>query len=330
MRMSPCRSIILLIALALAAGTAGCSFLRSVFGEDQGYLFSGYDTLALPGEEIDVKVRLQSGSFLRDKHGVPLRFQQDGRLLGAARTDDDGYAAVRFKPPAPGDYIVTAEAVPGSLKTASLSPVEALVSCREAGAPLVIVDLDKTLVAAGFRTVLVGDPPPMAHSVEVMNELARHFTLVYLTHRLEYFGPKSKAWLHAHGYPRGPVILADVREFLKGSGDYKIEVIEHLRQRFSGRLIGIGDKASDARAYLANGAEAFLLVRVPEDARAKDLRAVAHSIRSAPANAQVVSDWRDVRQAVVEGTEYPKDRFVGNLLRRAAELEIMGRVPAGR
>ena len=328
--MSPSRCLVLLAVLLLAAGAAGCNFLRSMFGEEEGYLFSGYDVLAVPGEEVVVKVRLQSGSLLHDKPDVPVRFEHDGRLLGEVRTDKAGYASFPFKPLMPGDYLVTAAALPKPHKVPPPRPVETLVCCREAGAAMVIVDLDKTLVASGFKKVLVGDPPPMPNSVEVMSELAGRFTVVYLTHRLHSFGPKTKAWLREHSYPHGPVLLATNKEFIKGSGEYKTAAIEHLRRQFNGRLIGIGDQISDAQASLVNGAEALLLVRVPDSARADDLRRLARLLRSAPPGAQVVGDWREIRQAVLEGAKFPRQRFIDNLVRRAEELEIMKRVPEGR
>jgi hypothetical protein len=328
--MSPSRRLALFAMLLLAAGAAGCGFLRDIFGEEEGYLFAGRDVLAVPGEEVAVRARLQSGSFLRDKVGVPVRFEYGGRLLGEVLTDKDGCASVPFTPPAPGDYVVTAAAIPESHKVPPPTPVEALVCCREAGAPLIIVDLDKTLVASGFKKVLVGDPPPMPNSVEVMNELAGRFTVVYLTHRPDAFDPKTKAWLHEHGYPHGPALLASKKEFLKGSGEYKTDEIEQLRRRFNGRLIGIGDQISDAQAYRTNGAEALLLVRIPDGARAGDLKRLAHALRSAPPDAQVVGDWREIRQAVLEGARFPRQRFIDNLVRRAEELEIMKRVSEGR
>jgi hypothetical protein len=328
--MSPSRRLALLAMLLLAAGAAGCGFLRDIFGEEEGYLFAGRDVLAVPGEEVAVRARLQSGGFLRDKVGVPVRFEHGGRLLGEVLTDKDGYASVPFTPPAPGDYVVTAAAIPKSHKVPPPTPVESLVCCREAGAPLIIVDLDKTLVASGFKKVLVGDPPPMPNSVEVMHELAGRFTVVYLTHRLDSFDSKTKAWLREHGYPHGPALLASKKEFLKGSGEYKTEEIEQLRRRFNGRLIGIGDQISDAQACRTNGAEALLLVHIPDSARAADLKRLAHALRSAPPDAQVVGDWREIRQALLEGARFPRQRFMDNLVRRAEELEIMKRVPEGR
>lgn len=330
MRTSPCRGPLLLAGLILALGVGGCGFLRSVFGEKEGYLFEGYDTLALPGEEVAVKVRLQEGSLLRDKPDVPLRFAENGRMRATARTDGDGYASVRFTPPSPGDYVVTAEAMPGALEKMPPGPARAIVCCRQADAPLIIVDLDKTLVGAGFRTVLMSDPPPMPRSIEVMNQLARRFTVVYLTHRLDYLGPKSKGWLAAHGYPRGPVLLSDKREFLQGSGHYKAEVLGNLRRRFTGRFIGIGDKPSDIQAYLAHRAEAFLLMRIREDAGPRDLRAMASTLQSLPPNVQVVSNWDEIRQAILVGTSHSRDRFIGYLLRRADELETSKRSPEVR
>lgn len=315
----------ILVALALPFA-AGCSLMRTVFGEENGYLFAGYDAVAVAGEEVDVKVRLQSGGLLKDRPDVPVRFHLGQGVLGDMLTDDEGYAAFRFRPPAPGDYVVTAEALPQAGRPQPPGPAQVLVACREPNAPLIIVDLDKTLVASGTRAVLVGDPAPMPHSVEVMNRLAACFTPVYLTHRVDYFGPKSKAWLRDHGYPRGPVLLAEAREFLKGSREFKTATLERLRRRFKGRIIGVGDKVSDARAYCANGIDAFLLVRAHEGADAQRRRDLASLRRRLPPGVQVVSDWREIEQAIM-GRDRPQARIRNHPLNPDGKMEVLEKAP---
>jgi len=315
------RQPIIVLTVCLLAASPGCSALRTIFGSDGGYLFEGYDCLAVPGREVEVKVRLLSGSLLRDRTDVPVRFKQAGRPLGEIRTDGEGFATVPFTPPAPGDYVVSAEVPPEGLKTGPPAPTEVLVACRAPAVPIVIVDLDKTLVASGFKTVLVGDPPPMPHSTEVMRRLARDFTVVYLSHRLDYFGPKSKAWLRRHVYPRGPVLLAGVRDFFKGSGEFKTEVLEQLRRLFKGRMIGIGDQVSDALAYRANGLEAFLIPPVEEPDNPDSLRDLARELEPLPDDVQVVTGWNEIAKAIYDGWCYPRSAFQDNLLSRAERLE---------
>jgi hypothetical protein len=312
---------VLLAAACLAAAGAGCGLVETILGTESGYLFLGYDTLALPGEKVPVKVRLESGELLRDRPGVAIHFSCDKCLNRLAVTDGEGYAVLPFTPPAPGDYEVTASVFLGPMVEPPPEPVRVLVACRTADAPMAVVDLDKTLVASGFKTVLVGDPQPMPGSQEAMARLAREFTPVYLTHRLDYLGPKTKAWLQANGYPRGPVLLADVRAVFERSGTFKSAVLAGLRRRFHGRAIGIGDKVSDALAYTSNGLEAFLLLRVPPGADASVLRDMAASLARLPDSVQVVEKWDQIEQAVAGRAAYPRVRVQADLRRRADVLD---------
>ena len=316
------------VLIAVAACMAGCGLEHLIFGTQGSYLLTANDTLALPGEQVALKARLERGSFLRDKPGVPLRFYCEGLLNCRAVTDEEGNAAVPFRPAAPGDYLVTVSVEPAILEKAPPDPVTLLVACREADAPLAIVDLDKTLVASGFKSVLVGDPRPMVQSLPVMKRLEKDFTIIYLTHRAEFLGTKSKAWLHDYGYPRGPLLLADTHELFERSGSYKAAVLEGLRQRFRGRAIGIGDKASDALAYRQNGIDPFLLLSVPADAGAGDLRKLADSLDAVPESIQVVTGWNEIERALYGGQPRPRPAAQAELRQRADDMTA--RKKAGR
>jgi hypothetical protein len=315
-----CRGAYAAVLAGLAACMAGCGLEHTIFGTQSGYLLTAQDTLALPGEQVTLKARLESGGFLRDQPGIPIRFQCKGMLDHRAVTDSEGYATIPFRPAAPGDYLVTVVVEPGVLKNAPPEPATLLVACRQADASLAIVDLDKTLVASGFKAVLVGNPKPMPQSLEVMRKLAKDYTIIYLTHRAEFLGTKSKAWLYGYGYPRGPLLLADVRELLEGSGSYKTAALESLRLKFRGSAVGIGDKVSDAIAYRQNGIKPFLLLTVPPDADAGGLRKLADSLQPLPENDQVVTGWGEIEWALLGGRPHPRTAAQAALRQRAEEL----------
>ncbi|HUX00412.1 MAG: hypothetical protein WBD63_05405 [Phycisphaerae bacterium] len=316
------------LTMAVLAAAAGCGAQDVLLGARQGYLFTAADALALPGEEVLLRAHLQGGDLLRDQPGYVVRFSRGGVFYKAAETDADGVAAVSFAPPGPGDYVFRADLSPNGFPAEPPQPVDVFLLCRPADAPLLVVDLDKTLVASGFQEVLVGDPEPMPDSVEVMKRLAGTYAVVYLTHRPDLFGPKSKAWLREQGYPAGPVLLSDVGGFLKGSGAFKSGALADLRRRFTGRAIGVGDKISDVQAYLDNGLEGFLIIQADESAGAAALRQLADSIASLGNDAQVVAAWRQIEQAVFEGASFPKGEFERRLRGRAEELEAADNAPA--
>jgi len=311
---------LLVAALALlAAGPAGCGLVNRTLGREGPCQVTGYDVLAVPGEMVQVKARLCVGDFLDDPPGVAVRFQRDGRTVAEVLTDHEGYAAFAFTPEAPGDYVFTASpasAAPGDPPAVA----QVLVTCRRPDAPLLVVDLDKTVVASGFKSVLWGEPTPMPGSQGALARLDRDFTVVYLTFRVDYLGPKTRAWLSRHDYPGGPVLLAGVRSLTGDSGTYKSAVLEELRQRFRGPAAGIGDKPSDMAAYAAHGVRPVLMLPLGPAADAHRLLRAADSLRDVADAVQVVTDWSQAEAAVSGRASYPCREVERQWRDRAAAL----------
>jgi hypothetical protein len=310
----------LLVATVLVSA-GGCGAQNVLFGGRQGYLFTASDAVALPSEEVLLQAHLQGGDLLRAQPGYVVRFSRGGEFYKAAETDRDGVAAVSFTPPDAGDYVFRVELSPSGFPDQPPEPVEAFVLCRRADTPILVVDLDKTVVASGFQQVLVGKPEPMADSVEVMKRLAKDNTVIYLTHRPDLFGPKSRAWLREHDYPRGPLLLSDIGGFLKGSGAFKSAMLGDIRRRFTGQAVGIGDKVSDVVAYHDNGLRAFLIVQPDETAGTAGLRQLADSLDPLPDAVQTITGWREIERAVFDGATFPKSALQDRLRKRADELD---------
>jgi len=307
------------VLLAALTTAAGCGAQSLILGTEGSYLLTVRDALALPGEETQLEARFQGGDFLRGRQGQVIRFDRDGKIYRAASTDAHGVASVTFTPEQAGDYRFTADVSPDGLPDDPPKPRELLVACRAADTAIAVVDLDKTVVASGFQTVLLGNPTPMARSPEVLKRLAATHTIVFLTHRPDYFGPKSKTWLKAKGYPPGPVLMSTVGSFLKGSGTYKSEMIAALKKRFTKVEIGIGDKISDVEAYHENGLKAFLILQVAEDAPSAELEALADSIKDLPDAIQVVTGWNQVEEGLFGRGTYPRSAMETKLRSLAAQ-----------
>jgi len=320
------------LALLLPAAAVGCGAQPTLLGTRGTYLFVARDVLARPHEAVLLRAKLHGGDFLTAEPGYVVRFLRDGVLFKAAQTDAEGVARVTFTPSAAGDHVFRAALSPIGFAEAPPGPQDLLVACRPADAPLAVVDLDRTLVAGGFQEVLVGEPEPMAGSAEVMRRLARGHTIVYLTHRPDFFSLKSKRWLTEQGYPRGPVLLSSVPGFLRGSEAFKTEVIRELTRRFANLRVGIGDKISDALAYHRNGLRSVLILPMPTGEDPKPYQELAEELERLPAEIAVVTNWREVERAVFEGAAFPAER-VGQRLEaearrlRAAEADPNG--PAG-
>lgn len=311
---------ILVVACLLC--TAGCN-VAEILGAKDGYLFSSYDTIVPPGKEAQVRVRLQSGDFLKDERGYVVHFMRDGKLYKVAQTDRDGAASIAFTPDKPGDYVFTAQLQPKGFKHEPPAGVEVLVSCRQKDAPILIVDLDKTLVAGGFGQVLTGSPPPMELSVEVMDRLSKDYVIVYLTQRPDAMGPKSKAWLKEHKYPRAPLLLAETGKLLAGNEKYKSKAIKNVAQEFGNIQIGIGDKRTDAIAYRQNGLKTYLISYVgpatpPDDIREmiEDLQKLSPEVAG---QVQAVLNWRQVADGIYDNKRFTVEDAVKGLRMRLNE-----------
>jgi hypothetical protein len=146
-----------------------------------------------------------------------------------------------------------------------------------------------------------------------MQRLANDYSIVYLTHRPEYFGPKSKGWLADNDYPRAPVLLSDIAGFVAGSGEFKSTRLAEIRKDFSNIRIGIGDKISDAQAYHDNDITAYLIV-MPEmyPSPAETLR-LAEQIAALPEAIQVVTSWDQIGAGIYQDEKFPPSRMVSIL-----------------
>ena len=324
------RTGVALVAAGAAVGVMlGCAeILDQVLGSDKGLLLYGFDVAATPGMEVNLQARLQEGGFLVDQSDRTIRFFVGDELKSSAKTDGEGIATVQFTPEAVGDYVFTVVVERPKEEDDEddkyPSPVPMLVACRKADVPVAVVDLDKTLVASGFWDVFskgAEDPEPMPYSKDVMARIAKDYFVVYLTHRPDYFGPKSKGWLKGHSYPEGPVLLSRAGGFLKGSGEFKTAALQKLGKTFANIKVGVGDKLSDVEAYHANNMKAILVLPPGEDPKADDLEELATDLETLPEEIHVVESWKGVEEVLYKGADYKRAKRVDQLRKQAAELK---------
>ncbi len=289
-----------------AACLAGCGAQRTLLGTESTYLLTAMDALAVPGESVDLRAQLRGGDLLQGQPGYAVRFRRGGEVFKVAETDADGVAIAAFTPDGAGDHEFTAEIAPAGLSSEPPEPAPLTVACRAPDEPMVVVDMDKTVVASGFHEVLVGSPKPMAGSQDVLAELAKQHTIVYLTHRPDFFRRKSRTFLVRHGFPDGPLLLSTPEGFLSGSEAFKSAQIARLRESFSNIEIGIGDKIGDARAYEKNGLRAFCILPPPgPDATAEDILALADELDTLQPDTHVVDTWDEIAQALAGKASFP-------------------------
>jgi len=305
----------------IATGAAGSIFLSA----EKGVVFYAFDTLAYPGQPVDLVVSLQGTRDMKGLPGVTVGFFHGDDLLGAAETNEKGLAGIPWTPPKAGNYAFVArivdvpEGVDAAIK--EVSPAPLLVAAHDPKARLVILDLDHTVVDSSFFRVLLGGAKPMADSVKVTQRLANRYGIVYLTHRPDLLTRKSKGWLSENGYPAGPLLVSELKEAFGDSGKFKTAKLRDLRKAYPNVQIGIGDKLSDAQAYADNGLTAYLIPNCKD--KPKDLRKTAQQLRGLKGNGRlnVVDGWQGIEAGIFNGRKYPPETFARELDARAAKLD---------
>jgi len=324
----------LVAALCLAAGTPGCNWKAAVIeaaagialGVEHGTLFYTFDTLAHPGEKADLVARVQYAKKMKPVEDVAVEFRLGSALLGRIPTDEEGYARLAWAAPGAGDHDVAVKivAVPDEdyEEMLKVSPASLLVSVRPRDTRFVVIDLDHTVVASSFVHVLADDAKPMDRAAESVNTIAKTYSVIYLTHRPDLLASKSKRWLSEHKFPRAPLLVSSLSEAFGDSGEFKTGRIKALREQFAGVGVGIGDKFSDAEAYVANGMTAYLIPHYDRDEDdPKDVRKLAKKIRDLDPRIQVVDTWRQVLAGLFNGQAFPAAAYAARLEARADALQ---------
>jgi hypothetical protein len=312
---------VLLPAAGLHPGADAQTVLDQTGGGSKPTLI-GNDLIATPGQEVLLEASLSSGMGLSGIEGKRIQFHLGDRFLGELSTNRNGDVALPWKAPAePGDYLVRLSVHPLDQPPEPVEPADLLVTIRPADTPIAIIDLDKTLVASGFVRVLLGAADPMPGSQLVTNRLAETHTIVYLTQRPDPLARLSKRWLAEYSFPPGPVLTSPLGSLLSGSGLYKATRLGTLKQHFTNLDVGIGDKPSDARAYVENGLRAILILHInwAED-EPEDYEKLADELATLPDAVQVVTNWAQVADALFNRVSFPREDMIRRLRDVARDL----------
>ena len=291
-----------------------------------GGLFYAYDTLAYPGESVDLIARVVSVKKLGYVKGASVEFLLGEQSLGKADTDKEGMAKISWTPPQAGDYHITAKitAVEDDEfeKLLEIEPTPLLVAARTKDTRFVVIDLDHTVVASGFFRVLFAQAEPMPDAADMIAQLRKDYSIVYLTHRPHLLTIKSKSWLADNGFAAGPLLVSTLTQAIGDSGKFKTDRLKSLRQQFPGVAIGIGDKLSDTKAYVDNGLGAYLIPNYDRDGDdEKDLRKLAGQIRRLDKKVQVVDSWDEIRAGIYAGKKFAPGSYADRLEARADQIK---------
>jgi hypothetical protein len=318
--------VLLVAGLAVAglAAIAARASIGDIVGEVKSVLapvFLASDIVVEPGKDVTLDVRLRADLFLKGAEGKRVQFLLDDKIIGEVKTDRRGDAALAWKVPAKaGDYVIQVQVRAEDQPSTIIPPADILVAARAADAPMIVVDLDKTVVASGFAHVLTGTAEPMAGAAAVLARAAQTQTVIYLTQRPDFLGPMSKKWLADNGFPRGPMVTGTLTSLAAG-GAFKSSRLTELRKTYKHILFGIGDKSSDAQAYADNGVKPILIMPVNwADADPAYFERLAKDLAAAPPSSQVVTGWAEISAIFFDKAEHTKKAMVDRLLDTAGKL----------
>jgi phosphatidate phosphatase PAH1 len=126
--------------------------------------------------------------------------------------------------------------------------------------PVLILDVDGTLTQERWNFWQKENVPYDAHTVQVVNDLATRYAIVYLTARPRPLHRRTRRWLEEKGFPLGPVLVWSPRKIRwLDIEDYKQDVLNALRQQGINLAVGIGDMEDDIEAYRKAGMKAIIL-----------------------------------------------------------------------
>jgi phosphatidate phosphatase PAH1 len=177
-----------------------------------------------------------------------------------------------------------------------------IVSVQDKNTPIIIVDLDKTLVEDGFLKVVLDSAKPLPYSAVAMNKIAKKYSIVYLTHRFSGMTTVSKQWLSENGFPVGPLLTNKSGEL--SSGDYKYGRLAHLKQKFKNIEIGVGDKESDIESCRSNGIKVYWILKYEDESRSLRKLSKKAAKFADDENVQVVVNWREIEEGILYGKDF--------------------------
>ncbi len=125
------------------------------------------------------------------------------------------------------------------------APLPPITAAGENPPALVVFDIDGTLTGDVLAVA-----SPREHAVEAVDVFARHgFGIVYLSARFPWFSSRLPQWLDRHGFPEGPVFVAQSIGDNQGPLRFKQGMLEQLKRSGWSFAAAFGDSSSDFQAY---------------------------------------------------------------------------------
>lgn len=235
------------------------------------------DALGRPGRAIKLRAKLEQRGILGiDVATEPLDFflvAQDGKALeapkfvGTGDTGKDGTAELDWEPPAAGQFELEVRLRKGSKYVAL--PAPCVVAAPPPERSVLLIHVDQTVSRATNVTMFRGTDNAKIDAVEgaagVLQMLAAHYQLVYLTDLDASFTAKFKDWMKLRGVPSAPTVFWELFEKSLSHAAYMDQAVAKLKKDYPSFVVGVGTVDADATAFQSAGMAAILLQAEPDD-----------------------------------------------------------------
>jgi hypothetical protein len=263
-------------------------FSTVIMAEERAVELYVTDALTFPSRSVQLQARLteQRPEGAEGIPEEPVDFFLQGRFLGKATTDSEGWARLKFSPKMRGNLSLLAKWA--TAMKADVVEGHGVLLSWERRRPIILIDLD-VLVEGGVSTELppseiFPDPglilgKPTAAAPAELHKLAKfYYNLVYLDRTGKGRIEAIQRWLREHQFPPGmirilPHTATSLPDLLQG-------LEEEGWENISG---GIGRTADFAEVLVKNRLQAIILPLPDKD-------------EAFPRRAIILNDWSRIRR----------------------------------
>ncbi|MFA5780489.1 MAG: hypothetical protein WC947_10185 [Elusimicrobiota bacterium] len=246
-----------------------------------------YDSIAVPGQEVILTAKIEKKIlfFRPDIKGEKLLFYIDNKKTGESVTDNDGFAYLPCTINKQGIFELTVRV--STISEYFSDTASAKIFCSDKDKPAVIVDIDHTVADVSWLGYILksnNKVKPLKNAPDVLQELSKSYNLIFVTKREDVFLQKTEDWLKMYKFPDAPVFFWDWGNYPISSAKYKTQRIKMLKKIWKNISIGIGDRDTDIKAYLANGLKVIKI--------GKENKVIP--------DVTFVSDWDDIQNLLLK------------------------------
>jgi len=234
---------------------------QAIAKDKQALSILAFDALAELNKPVGLHCKVERKNLLRgDLRNANVTISVNGEQIAKVVTDEQGVARASYMPKELGVYTIVFECEEGT--DYSEAKASSTLFCRDKTKPAIVIDIDHTIADIAMERFLVTrtkDIKPLPGAQEVLDELSKTYDLIFLTARDKHLLHRTKAWLDHNRFPSAPVIFRDMSREAFSESKFKTEKIAQIKATWTNITCGIGDKLSDAQAYLANGLKTIII-----------------------------------------------------------------------